>query len=66
MKALIDLKNIVAKQLPKMPKDYIVRLIMDKNHQSMMILKKTINPPNVNPLFTNFSLFYQAWINSQF
>lgn len=41
MRALIDLKNIVAKQLPKMPKEYITRLIMDRNHESMVIVKKT-------------------------
>lgn len=27
---LIALKNIFAKQLPKMPKEYIVRLVMDR------------------------------------
>ncbi len=40
MRALIDLKNIVAKQLPKMPKEYITRLIMDRNHESMVIAKR--------------------------
>lgn len=39
MKLLTDLKNIIAKQLPKMPKEYIVRLVFDKNHRSMLILK---------------------------
>jgi len=41
MRALIDLKNIIAKQLPKMPKEYITRLIMDRKHESMLILKKS-------------------------
>ncbi|GMF25100.1 unnamed protein product [Phytophthora fragariaefolia] len=36
---LTTLKNIFAKQLPKMPKEYIVRLVFDKNHRSMLILK---------------------------
>ncbi|KAH7484508.1 hypothetical protein KRP22_005674 [Phytophthora ramorum] len=36
---LTTLKNIFAKQLPKMPKEYIVRLVFDKNHKSMLILK---------------------------
>ena len=27
---MIDLKNIVAKQLPRMPRNYIVRLTMDR------------------------------------
>ena len=39
MKLLTDLKNIIAKQLPKMPKEYIVRLVFDKNHESMIIIK---------------------------
>jgi histone acetyltransferase len=40
MKYLIDLKCIIAKQLPRMPKPYIVRLIMDRIHESIIILKK--------------------------
>ena len=39
MKLLTDLKNIIAKQLPKMPKEYIVRLVFDKRHESMIIIK---------------------------
>ena len=35
---LIGLKNLFAKQLPKMPKDYIVRLVFDRNHKSLAIL----------------------------
>lgn len=35
---LIGLKNLFAKMLPKMPKDYIVRLVMDKRHKSLAIL----------------------------
>ena len=37
MKKLIDLKNIFAKQLPKMPKEYISRLMFDKKHESIAI-----------------------------
>jgi histone acetyltransferase len=37
MKKLIDLKNIFARQLPKMPKEYIVRLIFDPKHESIVI-----------------------------
>ena len=40
MKLLTDLKNIIAKQLPKMPKEYIVRLVFDKKHESMIIIKR--------------------------
>jgi histone acetyltransferase len=32
MKMLIDLKNIFSRQLPKMPKEYIVKLVFDRNH----------------------------------
>jgi histone acetyltransferase len=43
LKMLTDLKNIIAKQLPKMPKEYIVRLVFDKKHESMVIKKKNEN-----------------------
>jgi histone acetyltransferase len=39
LKLLTDLKNIIAKQLPKMPKEYIVRLVFDKKHEAMIIFK---------------------------
>jgi histone acetyltransferase len=39
MKFLIYLKNIFARQLPKMPKEYIVKLVFDRNHESLVILK---------------------------
>ena len=35
---LVGLKNLFAKQLPKMPKDYIVRLVFDRRHKSLAIL----------------------------
>mmetsp|Transcript_29829 Transcript_29829/g.58417 ORF Transcript_29829/g.58417 Transcript_29829/m.58417 type:complete len:421 (+) Transcript_29829:50-1312(+) len=37
---LVNLKNIFSAQLPKMPKEYIARLVLDRNHRSMCILKK--------------------------
>jgi len=37
---LVCLKNIFSTQLPKMPKEYIVRLVLDRNHRSMCILKR--------------------------
>jgi histone acetyltransferase len=40
---LITLKNIFSRQLPKMPKEYIVRLVLDRNHKSMVILKNGKN-----------------------
>lgn len=33
------MKNIFARQLPNMPKEYIVRLVLDQTHKSMMIIK---------------------------
>ncbi|KAL5697270.1 histone acetyltransferase [Ranunculus cassubicifolius] len=36
---LIGLKNIFAKQLPNMPKEYIVRLVMDRSHKSVMVIR---------------------------
>jgi len=47
MRALIDLKNIIAKQLPKMPREYITRLIMDRNHESMLIVKREPLPRRI-------------------
>ena len=41
MKKLIDLKNIFAKQLPKMPKEYISRLMFDRKHESIAIKDET-------------------------
>lgn len=37
---LVGLKNIFARQLPNMPKEYIVRLVLDRTHKSMMIIKQ--------------------------
>lgn len=37
---LTGLKVIFQKQLPKMPKDYIARLVYDRSHVSMAIVKK--------------------------
>jgi len=36
---LITLKNIFSRQLPKMPKEYIVRLVFDRRHHSMALYK---------------------------
>jgi histone acetyltransferase len=43
---LTGLKCIFQKQLPKMPKDYIARLVYDRTHLSMAIVKK----PNMEVL----------------
>jgi histone acetyltransferase len=40
MVSLIALKNIYARQLPNMPKEYVVRLVMDRNHKSIMVIRE--------------------------
>ncbi|OAD65433.1 hypothetical protein PHYBLDRAFT_58032 [Phycomyces blakesleeanus NRRL 1555(-)] len=37
---LTGLKNIFQKQLPKMPKEYIARLVYDRNHRSIALVRK--------------------------
>lgn len=37
---LTGLKNIFQKQLPKMPREYIARLVFDREHWSMAIVKR--------------------------
>lgn len=37
---LIGLKNVFARQLPNMPKEYIVRLVMDRSHKSVMVIRR--------------------------
>nr|CCA25635.1 histone acetyltransferase putative [Albugo laibachii Nc14] len=39
MVQLTTLKNIFSRQLPKMPREYIVRLVFDRNHRSLLLLK---------------------------
>lgn len=40
MRYLIELKNIIAKQLPRMPRNYIVKLTMDRQHEAMIIMRR--------------------------
>lgn len=40
MVKLIGLKSLFARQLPKMPKEYIVRLVFDRRHKSLAILSQ--------------------------
>ena len=37
---LTALKNIFQKQLPKMPREYVTRLIYDRRHRSLLIVKQ--------------------------
>ncbi|KAG1452514.1 hypothetical protein G6F56_007800 [Rhizopus delemar] len=41
---LTGLKNVFQKQLPEMPKDYIARLVYDRNHRSIALIR---NPNKV-------------------
>lgn len=47
MKPLIQLKSIFSKQLPKMPPAYIVRLVFDRNHQSVALFKGPVGKGKV-------------------
>jgi histone acetyltransferase len=38
LQRLIGLKTIFGKQLPKMPKEYIARLVLDRRHKSLALL----------------------------
>eukprot|EP00210_Caulerpa_lentillifera_P008028 g7665.t1 len=38
-KLLIDIKNVYSRQLPNMPRDYICKLVLDKSHRSVVVLK---------------------------
>jgi len=40
---LVNLKVVFSRQLPKMPKEYITRLIMDRHHRSLCLKKYTIS-----------------------
>ena len=39
---LTGLKNIFQKQLPKMPREYIARLVYDRSHLSMAVIRKPL------------------------
>ena len=40
---LIALKNIFSKQLPNMPREYIARLVLDRRHRSVAIIRRKRN-----------------------
>lgn len=51
---LVTLKNIFSRQLPKMPREYIVRLVFDRNHYSFCLVKnkKVIGGVCFRPFFS--------------
>lgn len=52
---LTGLKCIFQKQLPKMPKDYIARLVYDKTHLSMAIIKHPLEVVGYESLRSNMN-----------
>lgn len=42
MMILTGLKNIFQKQLPKMPREYIARLVFDRSHVSIAVIRKPL------------------------
>ena len=40
---LVALKNIFSKQLPNMPREYIARLVLDRRHRSVAIVRRRRN-----------------------
>ena len=58
---LITLKNIFSRQLPKMPREYIVRLVFDRNHYTYCLLKKgnIIGGICFRPYIEQVNLFYK-------
>ena len=61
---LIALKNIFSKQLPKMPREYIVRLVFDRRHISIAICngKRVIGTIIIITLSLYFSNnIYDRW-----
>lgn len=42
MKAMIYLKDIFSKQLPKMPVEYIARLVLDRKHKALAMIKNKV------------------------
>jgi hypothetical protein len=43
---LIQLKSIFGRQLPKMPRPYITRLVFDRRHKSLILYLNPSGPPN--------------------
>jgi N-acetylglutamate synthase-like GNAT family acetyltransferase len=54
LEKLLAVKNIYGKQLPKMPKEYITRLVFDRNHRAMVGLKggNVVGGISFRPFFT--------------
>jgi hypothetical protein len=50
---MVDLKNIYAKQLPNMPKEYIVRLVFDRGHRSLIALKARLHATTTHAVRDN-------------
>jgi len=46
---MIHLKNIFCRQLPRMPKEYIARLVLDRNHRGLALVRKDVEPAKGRP-----------------
>lgn len=57
---LTGAKNIFQKQLPKMPKEYITRLVYDKKHATLLITK------NANAFQVIGAITYRAFVEKRF
>ncbi len=55
---LTGLKNIFQKQLPKMPKEYIARLVYDRNHISVAVVR--------HPLIVLGGITYRPFVDRNF
>lgn len=65
---LVGLKGIFSRQLPNMPKEYIVRLVLDRGHKSLVILKgmKVIGGITYRPFYKqNFGEIAFCAVTSQ-
>ena len=40
MRRLVALKNIFSRQLPNMPREYIARLVFDRRHRSVAMVRR--------------------------
>ena len=47
MHTLLLIKNLVTEALPKMPVDYISRLVFDRRHYTFVVEDKSIETPNI-------------------
>ena len=57
---LVNLKNVFSKQLPNMPKEYIVKLVMDPRHRSLLLLRPLVEAGKDRPSPSDDALAYEV------